>query len=255
MIRDYRIFFRFYFEKNISYQDLRWDPKRIRQKARARISFSSHIVSNSPTPFARLFRDKTPGIYSRPRVFDAQRRLLAPREISFPFAPLPRNGTSLSRWSQSRVLRTSPRLRADPVVRESRRTFPLYSFPSCALFRPQSTCDIADSKTLPQTTFSLLSLRIDVDPDDGNVVVVVVILFVLLFVLFILVGVLLRLTVTVFLLKYCSIPSGNAIQNKLNCLASIVRSLRVWWRLKCSILFRKLVRARYICNTRVTVII
>jgi len=70
-------------------------------------------------------------------VFDARRRwLLAPREISLPFAPLPRNGTSLSRWSQSRVLGQKRVLVLIPgpiPSAEVVKDFPLYSFRRLAL--------------------------------------------------------------------------------------------------------------------------
>lgn len=50
-----------------------------------------------------------------------------------------------------------PRSRTDLPSAEVVKDFPFNSFCSPrALFRPQSTRDIADTKTFPQTTFSLL---------------------------------------------------------------------------------------------------
>lgn len=88
--------------------------------------------------------------------------------------------TSLSRWSQSRVLgqKRVLVLFPEPILSAGREGSPVLLF-SCALFRSQSTCDIADSKALPQTTLLLL-VRVNVDSSNdtsSSLVIVQLVLF------------------------------------------------------------------------------
>lgn len=116
---------------------------------------------------------------------------------------------------------TSPRpLPWESILSAAREGPPVLLF-SCVLFRPQSTCDIADSKALPQTTLLLL-VRVNVDfsnDTSSSLVIVQLVPFS---------PQLLRSPHSrLCLLKYCSIScgkDGNVIQNGLDCLVSIVHS-------------------------------
>lgn len=124
-----------------------------------------------PVLFTRLFHDRISGIY--PRVSRSR--------YSMPDGNYSHLGKSLFR---SRHYRVTVLRYLDEVSRGSldrsessssspsrfcsrvEKDLPILLF-SCALFRPQSTCDIADSKALPQTTLLLL-VRVNVDPGNDT---------------------------------------------------------------------------------------
>lgn len=205
------------------------------------MSLLSSFGSRSVSPFARFIpRQRIRYISATVLVFDARRRwLLASREISLPFAPLPRNGTSLSRWSQSRVLGQKRVFVLVPGPIPSAKVvkdFPFYSFRRLALsfVRNQRATSPIRRRFLKQPSCSSSSHRrrsprryATVSSSSSSFCPYPPLSLGYFY---------LRAREMLFL-KYCWISrgkDGNAIRNKLDCLSSIVRSPRLTSGLKCS---------------------